>query len=227
MEELISGNDPDLSRDITWAAFQSVGIVPVLRDKLIIWVKGLPITPAEFFNIPGRKFSTPEELFRLRFFSSLMICPSGITLNPEFSCVGWMLHMTGLFQTRSESWMNVFFKVRTSSVKKLQIVLGMNETLKWLLYFHGKPNNVSNTSLRKENKLFTRITQQWKRFVLWIKCFLPLKHASTRSNINCFVRFHVFFHVFVSKRILHGSKLGAFVWLHSGRGKNPFSSPAG
>lgn len=125
MEELISGNDPDLSRDITWAAFQSVGIVPVLRDKLIIWVKGLPITPAAFFNIPGRKFSTPEELFRLRFFSSLMISPSGITLNSEFSCVGWMLHMTGLFQTRSESWMNVFFKVRTSSVKKLQIVWGM------------------------------------------------------------------------------------------------------
>ena len=33
--------------------------------------------------------------------------------------------MTGLFQTRSQSGMNVFFKVRTSSVKKLQIVLGM------------------------------------------------------------------------------------------------------
>ena len=36
MEELISANDPDLSRGITLAAFQSVGIVPVLRDKLII-----------------------------------------------------------------------------------------------------------------------------------------------------------------------------------------------
>ena len=125
MEGLISANDPDLSRGITLAAFQSVGIVPFLRDKLIIWVKGLAITLAAFFNIPRRKFSRPEELFRLRFFSSLMISPSGITLNSEFSCVGWMLHMTGLFQTRSQSGMNVFFKVRTSSVKKLQIVLGM------------------------------------------------------------------------------------------------------
>ena len=125
MEELISVNDPDLSRGITLAAFQSVGIVPVLRDKLIIWVKGLAITPAAFFNIQGRKFSRPEELFRLRFFGSLMISPSGIALNSEFSCVGWMLHVTGLFQTRSQSGMNVFFKVRTSSVKKLQIVLGM------------------------------------------------------------------------------------------------------
>ena len=126
MEGLISANDPDLSRGITLAAFQSVGIVPFLRDKLIIWVKGLAITLAAFFNIPRRKFSRPEELFRLRFFSSLMVSPSGITLNSEFSCVGWMLHMTGLFQTRSQSGMNVFFKVRTSSVKKLQIVLGMN-----------------------------------------------------------------------------------------------------
>ena len=99
--------------------------------------------------------------------------------------------------------------------------------MKWFLYCHGKAHNVSNTSLRKENKLFIRITQQWKRFVAWIKCFLPLKHASTRSNINCFVRFHVLFHVFVSKRILHGSKLRVFLWLHSGRGNNPFSSPAG
>ena len=34
---MISANDdPDLSRGITLAAFQSVGIVPVLRDKLII-----------------------------------------------------------------------------------------------------------------------------------------------------------------------------------------------
>jgi len=80
---------------------------------------------SSIFNIPGRKFSRPEELFRLRFFSSLMISPSGITLNSEFSCVGWMLHLTGLFQTRSQSGMNVFFKVRTGSVKKLQIVLGM------------------------------------------------------------------------------------------------------
>ena len=36
-----------------------------------------------------------------------------------------MLHMTGFFQKGSQSGMNVFFKVRASSVKKLQIVLGM------------------------------------------------------------------------------------------------------